>query len=237
MITNNFNTSTTGINLELTAVMDDDLARIRWDDFKQGSDGCFVDVISCNRYGAEFIAIFADEDEAYSPHFTKRELNAMSKESLYELLINHQQEYNIYNLTKKELVDEAYCITKLDYLKNDFVSKRWNDFGDYEFLVHGYSQGEATKVYLSPKAKKQYSLYDRNYMFNLMHCSPALISLTINDNDEYYLHERLDDEYNYDREEFLAKIKEVNPFAEYSEYHQSVIFNFLEENLPSNLYN
>ena len=197
---NNYDQSSTGINIELSIFYDCDQARIELEGFIQEPE---VLALRDRRGYLDYIVIAPD---LCAPYRSVDALRHMSKEQLTDLL----QLLNLdtgYDFTKQELIDELRHVTKAEYLTALYADTPYRDL-PYTYSVNGYSQGDNCRVYdMYPEGKAP---YDREYIHHLLWDAPIYGTLCVN-GDYYYI-----DLYEYDTEVLLRNLAdrtELSPEA------------------------
>lgn len=241
--TNNFDSASCGLNLELSIFKDTDQSQCLFSEsFK---------ILQHSGYGTNTIAIYTDcgnfsDDFSFSNSneyiFTKADLvQAMKKSGLWDQETARYKGYNLYKDSKALLIEfaEEQCGGSLDFA--DFLQENFT--AKYETIVtRGYCQGDYAEVIIPSKTvlelEKQCgktftdieSEWLSDYIDNLFWDSPVWARLEVND-QELYLDELIEDSYNYDKSQLLTKFNEVYN-KDYSEEQFKIIADFLNTNLP-----
>ncbi len=246
---NNFDQSSTGLNIELSIFRDTDQSR---HDFEE----CF-NIIQSESYRRHTIAVYTDfgnidpdfdfEDPA-NYDFTKKELvAAMKKASIWDQETARYKGYDLYKATKQELIEFA----KEEYNYSDFAEFLENFTPNFVTIkTCGYSQGDYAEVIFSKKVidyleKSCLKSFDEllpsleTTVDHLFWDSPIYARLTVND-DEYYLDELLPDLYEYDKDKLIKQFEivqtdlfyktDVDNFKSLDEL--KIVVDFLSDNLP-----
>lgn len=228
MYKNNFDRSSTGVNIELSIYQDGDLARWYFEEFESGSDGSYVKFYRDRRGTLEYIAVWADEEDAQTLQAPLSEFQKMEFDELEHLYELHSGEL-FYGEEHERGEMEDWLASKftaemmVDSMHQERLS--WHDL-DYEYTSYGYCQGDAVRVWLSDRAKEEMPhLKDSMYIDHLLWDAPVSGVLTV-DGVEYYLDEMLDDVYAYDKDELIKNFR-----GHYDDMPEGV-YQFLEENLP-----
>lgn len=213
---NNYDQSSTGINIELNIHYDCDLARNELEDFIQEPE---VLALRDRRGCIDYIVLAPDLS---TPYLSLSALRRMTKEQLTVLqLMNFGTGYDY---TKQELIDELSRVTKADYLTELHRNTPYRDL-PYTYNVNGYSQGDNCRVYdMYPEGKAP---YDREYINHLLWDAPIYGTLSVN-GEEYYIDQYLDNSYEYDTEALLRNL------ADHTELSPEALQQ-IEKLLPSEL--
>ena len=194
---NNYDQSSTGIDVELTIFYNRDQAYNELEDFIQDSQ---VLTLRDRRGRLDYIALAPDLGEK---QWTVSALESMSESELIELVQLVVFDTGYY-FTKQEMVKELRHVTKAEYLKAVHTHTSYRDL-PYTYTVNGYSQGDACRVYdMYPQGK---SPYDREYIHHLLWDTPIYGMLQVN-GEEYYIDEYLEDMYEYNPEALLRNLAE-----------------------------
>jgi len=237
---NNFDRSSSGVNLELSIDRDYDLSEMYFDDelaqvndfnvntflFTGGIisneiDFTDLDLYKINKTKKTLFIDFIKENISY---YTS-DLNNLSKD--------HFNKY-FNKLTKGELLEiiENECSENLTEFLVSSCNPKFNIFS-----VCGYSQGDYAEVIILDSMLKEYNVksfdefYEKMHDFieHLFYDAPICARLEI-DEKEFYIDEHLNDIYSYDKDEILAI---CNKHIKHNK--KSYIIDFLEQNLPENL--
>jgi hypothetical protein len=204
---NNYDTSSTGTDIELNVSYDSDLARIYYKDFINNSCG-EEPVLQLDLGGRDNYAYIIGDIS--KPFYKVSHLTKMKKADLVELceVLLGDYSFDGDDYTKAELVDELMGISIENYYKQINEHYSYSDFQDK--IVHdwytsrGYSQGDASII-----IKIDGDLTDsyKTYIDHILWDTPIYFRITINDEDEYYESEFLDDIYEYDKHDVIEKVK------------------------------
>lgn len=240
---NNFDQSSTGLNIELSFFKDiDQSAR----DFEE----CF-NIIQQNNYRSHTIAEYIDYGNIRS-EFSFTDLSEYDftvkgcKEALLKL--NTLSELNdtakkIAGKTFKALnkAEIAEFLNEYFYYPSDLGEWLQDNFTPLftKLVTRGNCQGDYAEVIFSHKFK-QYWKKETNKDFsidsfsdlvdNLFWNSPIYGRLSVNDN-EYYLDELLPDRYDYDKEKLIADFVKTHG-SDFSADGLKIVVDFLIDNLP-----
>jgi len=226
---NNFNTSTTGINIEVSVEFDADMARMNWDEnFKRVDDGEFAYI--------DFGNLSGDMPEIQPlPRQKGKIIDAIClAEDFWLTKAEMQKEY-----TQEEIVDEIsdYFMNKeevLEFFEEHDIKTNSDELA--EVSITGYSQGDYATILVNTKEfekvlgiKFNESNYTE-YFTNLFYSQPLYARATIN-GEEYYS-ENFDGQYvEFDKEEYISELIE-NVLAENTEIDKNVLRDELEEIVP-----
>lgn len=237
MYINNYDQSSTGTNLELSASLDGSTARFWFEESfikvpndlrprgyygdcywyswegkpPQEISGWFdLSKVSARQLVRHFIVWRLGENFGY------RELADFFHQ--YDLSFKHSAELSVDNLVffiDRELQDSelAEFYSELAPIKFDYHQSR------------GYCQGDAVTVFYSPEEGEELT-EDIDHLF---WDSPSYIRLTVDD-EEIYLDEYLEGFYTYDKDELIAKV-----IASGEDWATEQVIDFLRDNLPSDL--
>lgn len=240
---NNFDFSSCGINLDLSIFKDTDQSQRLFDEsfkilqhagYRTNTIAVYTD---CGNFSDEFS--FSDPEE-YS--FTKAELiEAMKKSGIWDQESARYKGYNLYKDNKALLLEfaEDQCggsADFADFLQENFTAK-------YETIVtRGHCQGDYAEVIIPSKTivelekrcgKPLQSIINSwlsDHIDHLFWDAPVWARLEVND-QELYLDELIEDQYNYDKDQLLSKFIEAYK-NDYSEDQFKIIVDFLSDNLP-----
>lgn len=198
-IINNYDQSSTGVNIEFSGCWDTDLSRIYFNEsFKRVCDGVFTygganGVKPC--MDIKIKALKKDLLKFVSEHITE-DCESWSKSDLLDSAMDYlEQELVEYNYNIEELA--SYCQFEVSF-KNEIEI----------FITRGYSQGDYAKVIVDHTECKKafgnnaYKKTLQQYIDHLFWDSPVFARLEI-DNKEYEYFEYCDDSYSWDREKFI----------------------------------
>ena len=246
---NNFDTSSTGINLELNCFFDIDHSQHNFrENFK--ADPYSDDLWHFIDYG-NFEAIDLDDLSNYD---LKSGTIKQIKENLYILYskfigskystsnflqndFKHIMNSNYSDARKSDLIEFASegleQMQYREFLKNTFTPL-------YEVIkIRGYSQGDQADIVLSNKIIEDHSFECKDKFLSLMkdqftnqfYSAPLYCMLEINGH-EYPLDQEIQDCYNYDKNEIIKAsmlmFKNDNLYTS----HIETITKFLSDNLP-----
>lgn len=252
---NNFDQSSSGINLELSCYYDSDLS-IRW--FEESLSNLYYDGgsflntdyrnVNCWLYHNGTTATDFDLTDLDNYQFTKKDLfklvNAWDYEEAKDLAQSWYDK-SLSKLTKAELsellTDNVYEHDKIDFyteylqLKAFVVSSRGYCQGDYVEVVIPFNVLDDLGVNYKAKGFN----IDRWLGDSLDHLfwdSPIYCRLNINDNidNELYLDELLDCLYAWDKDLIINRLKEQKEslLKGFTNEQQLYIIEWLESNLP-----
>jgi hypothetical protein len=214
---NNYDTSSSGENIEINVQYDNDLSGHYFDNFEKENTRL--------KLGLGHSAwLIGDVNKSY---YTKTQLNKMTKAQLIELDDMYQIlcPYDYNDTTKKELIDELKNVTikhhyewMADYYTYyDFID---NIKHDYHKSI-GYSQGDVVyAINVDEEMSKEY----KKYIDHIFWDTPIYISIDVN-TEEFREFDLVDDEYNYDKNEVIEAVKKLN-ISDYAK-------EWIAENLPS----
>lgn len=234
---NNFNTSTTGIDIGLAVEFDAGMARIDWEiNFKRigNSDkfayidygylsGDMPEIQPLPRQKGKIIQAMIKKslsgfDSVFLDYYTKQELKGMSQDMLVSVL-----DEILYDEKK---VQEFYNEHGIKTNANDIV----------EVSITGYSQGNYATILVNAKefeeihgAKFKEEDY-KDYFTNLFYNQPLCVRATVNDKE--YHSERFDGQYvEFDKDEYIAELV-ASVLEDQPEIDKDVLIEELEEIVP-----
>ena len=241
MKTTNFDSSSTGLNIELSICRDSDSAQR---DFKE----CF-DIVQSESHRRHTIAVYKDYgnispdfdfDDPVNYDFTKQDLICGLKN--LDLYNNNTAFYwgfsSVHKMNKSELIEFAKIANQSD----------WADFlaciGTPNFVAiktRGYCQGDYAEVifpkkvidYLERECLKPFDQLLPSLQTTVDHLfwdCPIYARLTVND-EEYYWDELLLDLYDFDKDHMIAQFKQVYA-NKFNAKDLQIVVDFLSENVP-----
>lgn len=224
---NNYDTSSTGENIDFNVFYDTSLAQFYFDEWLNGSDGYEVTRINfgrdCNLY------LIGDADK---PYYSKLDLKAKSKKQLFKLMLDYDLlSYNaeLNDFKKSEYIADLLNVTHKRHYER--LCSEYNWHGIQENIQHnfyisrGYSQGEAVIIVFlnSNDDTKEY----REYINHIFWDCPIYISANINGR-EFYTDDFMgngSDCYEWNREDIKARVMAWNDCSDYAK-------NWIIEHLP-----
>ena len=209
----NFDTSTTGTEIELSISRDADASRIDyeeafktyeysgyrtthtvfykgWDDsvdVPESVDDC-LDLTNVSQKEARNWIV----EQNKSDYFTARDI------------VQHCQQFHDHDWLEY-LVEELSELSIVDCIRNEFP-----DIGIQKYettSATGYSQGDYTNVLYDPSNFKNGTV-PFDFFSNLIYNSPVYARVEI-DGEEYYIDELLDDAYEWDKDSVAEKIRDA----------------------------
>lgn len=212
------------VSFEHSARYDCDLSRMYFDDFK---DEIKNQSLWCGSRQTDYLVIFESEALKYESHFKKSKLAKMKKAELYDLAESFDLAYcNVNHITKSDLIDELMGITNESYYEHHFAENSWYDL-ECDFVVRGYSQGDAIKVLLVGKVE---SYINCDFLTNVFYDTPLCVKITIDVNYNFY--DEVDlycGEYvYYDKAECLNILK--RDYSQHEYFNQ--LLEYAEKHLP-----
>lgn len=190
-------------------------------------------------HSTDYLVIFESESVKNQPYFKKSKLARMRKSCLEELhgdfacsgdIINECRHMD--NPTKQDYIDDLLSLSNEAFYKNHFENQNWRDL-DSDFIIRGYSQGDAVQVKLVGKVD---AYLTSDYLTNIFFDVPLTGSITIEQDDEviaeFYLTELANfDEYaQFDKDDLLAKISE---YISDKHYHDALTAYLDQEELDT----
>jgi hypothetical protein len=220
---NNFDTSSSGIKIELDVYQDGDLSRINYNDWLNNESGD-EPVLKLDLGGRDNYAYIVGD--VSKPFYKKSHLNRMKKAELAVLVEMYSSDYvyDIDDYTKFQMVDELSQVTiekhyeamaeMYEYWKfQDNIPHNW-------YTSKGYCQGDARIII---RVDGELTPSYRKYVSHILWDSPVTLKITV-DGEEYYGDEFMDDPYEYDKDEI---IKKVQAHTELSDYVKEWVINKL----------
>lgn len=239
---NNFDTSSTGLNIELNASYDLDLSRFYFEEafftIKEGRKDLLV-------YSE---GNFSDFEKDYT--FTKKELLAAIMDQFFPSMLESiwlkddfktKMGFTLSKANKQDLTD--YVKETCYYIEDWFAFCEKAGFkANFDIIIsRGYSQGDYKEVIVPHKfwecigVKKpdcvQSNLGDT--VDRLLWDCPIYCRVIVN-GEEYYLDDCLDDCYSWDKAEVLEKAQMLFKNSFTSE-QQTIIIDFLQSALKTDL--
>ena len=223
--TNNFDQSSSGVNLELSCFFDTGMARSDFDENferveRDAPTGFYGDVYFYTNFGSD---VFLENDarnykiDCDSKTMIKRMFDYIGgdlREFMRECEVNSKDDVNA-------LLGqfESYVAYESDYL--DFLDKYFElDFVIYQ--TRGYSQGDAATILID---RKTWHEHIENWIDRLFWDAPIYARLEIN-GEEIYLDEDID-RYDYSKDAIMYNFEKS-----YKGKHKGLIIEFLESELP-----
>lgn len=241
---NNFDQSSSGLNIELNTMYCIESARINFDEnFKR--DEYLEDHFHFVDYGNHNVIDLLDI-ENYK--FTKKDIidglcsdSQCSLDYLKQVFLEDQG-FSFSRATKSDLIE---YVESTVYNTNNLVEFYIEHLNPrFEVLtVNGYSQGDVLNVIFSHEAIEEYTFDDKetfinkmcDYSQNLAFSCPVYACLEI-DGNEVYLDHYLKDIFYWDKEQVLAGLSTDENFtSEYTKEQQTYILTWLDENLQTDL--
>lgn len=238
---NNFDQSSTGINIEFSLFHDTYLSQERFQENFERDDH-LQDHFHFISYGENGVIDLLSLDNY---KFTKADFIKMMFHFENEEYIRDNYNGSFSKATKADIIDYWDNYLSTDFNASDLIEYYQENFKpSYEVLtVIGYCQGDQAYVIFSNESIKQYDFKDRDtflsnmaeYFCNLFFDAPIYGRLEIevgNEVNEIYIYELLKSEYEYDKDDLLKALKESNYLKDYTQEQQVYIVEFLENELP-----
>ena len=209
---------------------DNHLSQIYYEDFKLEITG--RSFIGEGRNGIDYLVIFDSIKAANAAYYKKSSLVKLKKAMLLDMLELYDYSLASDSMLKSDIIEELLEITNLDYYQWFYNENNWGDL-DCDFIIHGYSQGDAVKVLLVGNVEPY---INDSMLTNLFYDSPISGEINIvlnNDNIDIVLHE-LDDFNEYDYYDKYKLIAMIDKHTIDEVYHDELI-NYLSDNLSDNL--
>jgi hypothetical protein len=228
---NNFNQSSTGINLSLDFGRDEDLARTYFNEeiinIRRGE----TSIINF-RYSRVDLWLIGDlEYDIYNIEnykYTKKQLLNVCNDG--NIVDNHEskQYFNklLHNCNKNELKELISDFLESDQLLDLFMTNLYPLFNIVS--IRGYSQGDYTEIIIPPNLGYKVT---EEYLTNLFYDQPFYCDLSIdNEDNSFRFYDYLNSLYNYDKKELLEIAD-----REIENDKKEIIMAFLKENLPDRI--
>ena len=243
---NNYNCSSTGLNIEFTCERDLDVSQMYFSDnfisiYQKG--GSLIN----SHYSNVDCYLFVDNAN-FDNDFDINDLDnyTFTKNNLINLMLSVENIDYIQEMTR-DLFDKSFSkMTKLELIElyNNEFNARFSSSDLINYLkpifevidIRGYSQGDYAEIIFRHKDIKQYNFTDKDEFLlmmsdcftDLFYNSPIYCRLTIND-DEFYIDENLKDQYKYDQDEIKEVIETF--IKDYSDNEKLIIRSFIQDNL------
>ena len=205
---NNFDCSSTGTNIELSAFKDTCEGQYLYQEEVQTITG---DLVCLNYYYDEYLKDHTiTRSQLWHDVFKVEGMNARE-------FLEYYREYS-YSKTLSfdgalKFIDEYYKVS--DHI-NAVLPVNLVSAG-----VTGYSQGDYSEVIIRVDSE------DANMYENLIYGTPCYIVLTV-DGEEYSIHSEMINEYDYDKDDVIAICKDTFKLSDY-------VIEWLDDNLPEYL--
>ena len=239
-----------GYTFDVRVWYDSFMAQVRLDEFLANSNGdCEVTV-----YDDGAFMIVGDP---YKRYFTEEFVEGLTKNEVVDFYEKHIPYENVdlrdmmneiddidysdideldkYLSNLKDFYNELSDARKmlkeltLDEAVDHFIEQGERREIDYDYTVYGSSQGEQTRVIVSDNVPEYVT---KEFIENILYKQPIYAKLTITDpdgeEDEIYLDEYMDNEYEWDKDDVISEFKEL-----YDGELKDKILEFLEEELPN----
>lgn len=247
MTINNFDQSSSGLNLELSCYYDNDLSRMWFEET--------FHVLQYSGYRQNSILVYGNNFQDVS-NFSLSDIDNYQVESNKQLL----KAFINYVYTKPTYTDIKELLLEIDVCISDDIKTLWDaietyiydDSGCIEFLQdnfkqkyiivtsRGYSQGDYSEVIIPESIISEFKdqtletigNYLQDEIDHLLWDAPIYCRLEI-DGNEFYFDDKIEDVYSYDKDamiEIFATNTPENLTLDQIEY----IVNWLTENLPEN---
>lgn len=234
---NNFDTSGSGLKIELVAYYDLDLSRIYFDE-------CFARIGDQLVYGKGH---YSDFEKDYT--FTVNELKGAIIEQLCWTYYGKKR----FKADIKDYTGNSWSKVKkadlIDYMQKDWDSNQWNEFcekvgfkANFDIVIsRGYSQGDYKEVIVPHKfwecmgVKKPECVQSNlvKTIDNLLWDLPVYCRFTVNE-EEFYIDQELSDSYKWDKDQALQIASKLIE-KEYTKEEQTIILDFLTSALKTDL--
>ena len=211
---------------------DTDLARLYFDNFKEGYTGDSINLFFGSRQ-TDYLVIIENETVAKASYYKKSKLSRMNKACLYELLEknNHNIIYtcNAEDMTKLDMIDCLLEIDNQEYYTQHYENEYYQDL-DFNFAISGNSQGDYYKVKLVGNVEKW---INKEYLTNIFYNTPINGNIEVFEDgvsiDEFNLYdlEGFDEYGNYNKDKLIAMIADYCKDGDYID----LLITYLNDNL------
>lgn len=241
---NNYDQSSSGLNLELTCFRDTERSYMEFEEsFKRVKDGLWV-YTNFGNVSDEF-----NLSDANNYQFTVKEFKKAFIKSYDSSLSAYYIGKPFGKLTKAELIELLECQAYDSDEIADFYKDNFKPLFDI-VKTRGYCQGDYAEVIITPSYKKYLSGNGQDYdtiadkvsdnIDRLFWDAPIYCRLSVDDEIEFYLDQYLTDCYKWDKDQLITQFKIVQTDLFYKtdasnfeslEQLDSVL-GFLADNLP-----
>ena len=232
---NNFDQSSTGLNIELSAFLDTDLSYIYFQEaFFTIKEGRKDFLVYCEGNFSDFEKEYTFTKEALK-HAWNEYNNIPAKRAIYGFsdkmgfIYSKATKQNIIDFIKAELYEEYewqnFCEAAGFKANFDIVVSRGYCQGDYKEVIVPHKLWECIGV------KKPLDVQANlgQHIDNLLWDCPIYCRFTVND-EEFYIDQDLKDSYDWDKNEALEVAQRLIKDSFTSE-EQKIIMDFLRDNL------
>lgn len=237
---NNFDQSSTGVNLTLDVSRDSGVAYWRWSDFLMGYTLEGGSEVTPYRHKDGSLHGVVIMDNPSAPYY-ERSLLEKAKKDILAILWNgyYGRSSTLADYTKDEIILELMNITVKDYYDHAY-SEHDGFYGvPHDFVTRGYSQGDVVLVKVHTKDPTKFAHITEKYMTQLLWEEPIYFKFTaeLHDGTTYEVHggDALDDEYEWSAEVrqglidgIVEGLKKDEAFAGRVDY----IAEWLQSNVP-----
>ena len=220
---NNFDQSSSGVNIEFNCFYDTSLAQMDYDYWSE-YEAKRLD------FGRDS-AVFLVGDSARS-YYTRSQLKKLSKQAIYDLCMDYEllgYSVSLDDYKRSEYEADLLGVTIEQHYRYLIANNSWHGLQtaithDY-YISRGYSQGDAVYIISldEPITKAM-----RDYIDHILWDSPITVRVRVEDkiaSHEFDTEYFLDDPYKWDVDDIKNKIK-VLPVCNYAK-------QYLIENLPT----
>jgi hypothetical protein len=233
---NNFDSSSSGLNIELSIFRDTDRSQLEFDEsFTRLEDGLFV----FTEFGN--VSDNFSFSDASNYRFTVKELRQAIKKDYDTELSQHYFSKPFSKLTKVELLEFLDCLSYDSSEVAEFFQTNFTSLYD-TLATRGHCQRDYAEVIISPAYKAHLADNGQSWgnpevktsikteIGHLFWDAPIHAMLFIGEN-EFYLHELLAYCYEYDKDHLMLDFERVYS-KEFSEDQLAIVMEFLADNLP-----
>ena len=242
---NNFDKSSTGVNVELSAYYDNDLARIYFDEcfVRDGDNLIYTDWGNLRKSWKKTLTL---EYSINTEDFIKECLNQDFYQWGYPvecvktklgILLDGVNVKTWRDISRDEIVEWA-----IDFFDDDFIEMCMENYFTKNYtteVVIGYSQGDRVTVIIPEDLREILGVPDdreivpNETLTNLIYSSPVYGRIIINGDYEIYIDEMLKDWYEWDKDDVMEELP--RHLSAYTDEQKKIIIDFCDENLPENL--
>lgn len=252
---NNFDQSSKGVNLELSAFYDCDLSRIYFEEsfhvlqyasYSQNSilvfgkhliDVSDFDLEDLKNWNFEKLNTSEIFVEYYNYHYDHN-FSLATYSTIKDLIEELDQYYDVKPI--KDCDQETLLKSILNHIHFEDRTEFLEKIFDPKFVTiesRGYSQGDYSEIIIPEKVVNEFSDqtletiggFLQSEIDHLLWDAPIYCRLDI-DGEEFYFDEYLTDSYDYDKDQMLAIFKD-----HYAGENKTLIMEWLSDNLPSEL--
>ena len=252
MRTNNFDRSSTGLNLELTCFYDTCIARMDFQDniqvleetFRGTNTYLYVGWGSIKASDFERTYRLPEPKQLFKDYFKytrKRDISVASLSGVKEVL-GDLKRYDCTPLratTSEDLLEAIKCDMRWSDPVHEFLEAYYEpEF--FELTTTGYSQGDYAEVIIPKEILEGYGHTNptqeiadsfQETIDHLFWDAPLYCRLDLNDEVDFHFTDHTENFYDYDKRQML-EIADEHLLPKWPEEAREIIRSFLEDNLP-----